>query len=94
MESLANGVLPVASNFSGFAEGLDNLIPDLGQEKVDLMRLPMDDSMRVQGIADGIASLLGDPNDWSADLRKIATGRYDWAIRAKEMVCGYERFSK
>jgi glycosyltransferase involved in cell wall biosynthesis len=40
MESLANGVLPAASNFSGFAEGLDALVDDLGADMVALLRLP------------------------------------------------------
>ena len=91
MESLSNGVLPVASNFSGFAEGLDNLEPDLGAERVALMRLPMDDTTRVAGIADRLGALLSERRDWSAELRAIATARYDWAIRAAQMVEAYQR---
>ena len=94
MESLSNGVLPVASNFSGFAEGLDNLVPDLGAERVDLMRLPMDDATRVVGIADRLATLLSNKQDWSAELRDIATRRYDWSTRAEEMVRAYQRMIK
>ncbi len=93
MESLANGVLPVASNFSGFAEGLDNLVPDLGAERVDLMRLPMEDATRVAGIAGRLGVLLSDKRDWSAELRDIATARYDWTIRAEEMVAAYRRYA-
>ena len=93
MESLANGVLPVASNFSGFAEGLDNLEPDLGAERVRLMRLPMEDATRVAGIARRLGALLADKRDWSAELRAIATSRYDWSIRADEMVAAYRRYT-
>jgi len=92
MESLSNGVLPTASNFSGFAEGLDQLVPDLGQARVEQMRLPMDAAVRVQGIADRLAGLLSDRRDWSAELRAIATARYDWAIRVEQMVGAYEEY--
>jgi glycosyltransferase involved in cell wall biosynthesis len=93
MESLSNGVLPTASNFSGFREGLDQLVPDLGEERVDLMRLPMEDATRVKGIADRLAALLSDERDWTQDLRDIATSRYDWAIRAEQMATAYRRYA-
>ena len=92
MESLSNGVLPTASDFSGFAEGLDHLVPDLGQDRVKLMRLPVEDATRVRGIADRLTELLSDRRDWSAELRAIATGRYDWTIRAEQMVGAYREF--
>ena len=93
MESLANGVLPVASDFSGFAEGLDNLEPDLGADRVKLMRLPMEDATRVVGIARRLGALLRDRRDWSAELRQIATARYDWSTRAEEMADAYREFA-
>lgn len=93
MESLANGVLPAASDFSGFAEGLDNLVPDLGAARVDLMRLPVDDATRVTGIARRLAQLLSSTRDWSADLRAIAVRRFDWSVRSAQMLAAYIRFS-
>ena len=93
MESLANGVLPVASDFSGFAEGLDNLEPDLGAERVSLMRLPVEDETRVAGMARRLGALLDQRRDWSDELRAIATARYDWSNRAVQMVAAYERYS-
>jgi len=92
MEALANGVLPLASDFSGFAEGLDNLVGDLGAERVELMRLPMQDDIRVAGIARRVSALLAEQHDWSSELRAIATARYDWSIRAEQMASAYRDF--
>ena len=92
MEALANGVLPLASDFSGFAEGLDNLVGDLGAERVELMRLPMQDDIRVAGIARRVCALLAEQHDWSGELRSIATARYDWSIRAEQMASAYRDF--
>ncbi|MBI2894982.1 MAG: glycosyltransferase family 4 protein [Deltaproteobacteria bacterium] len=95
MESLSNGVLPAASSFSGFAEGLDLLVPHLGEELVERMRLPLEPELRVQGIADRLASLLGEATapDLPQRLRAIAVAEYDWAVRAEAMVRAYRRFA-
>lgn len=94
MESLSNGVLPAATNFSGFAEGLDQLVPKLGADLVDRMRLPLEPAGRIQGIADRLAALLETANDEDlhARLRAIAVSEYDWAICAEAMVAAYRRF--
>jgi glycosyltransferase involved in cell wall biosynthesis len=94
MESLANGVLPAASYFSGFAEGLDALIPQLGEEIVDRMRLPIDPATAVEGIADKLVALLSHPGseDQKAGLRRIAKENYDWSIRADQMLRAYAGF--
>ena len=89
MESLSNGVLPTATNFSGFKEGLDLLIPHLGEAFVENMRLPLDPEVRVQGIATRLSALLSDGNERGGELRKIAVSEYDWAIRAQSMVEAY-----
>lgn len=91
MESLSNGVLPAASDFSGFREGLDLLVPFLGAETVDSMRLPTDDDTRVAGIADRLVASLGEESDRTDALRRIAVEQYDWTRRAEEMVDGYAR---
>ena len=93
MESLSNGVLPAATSFSGFAEGLDQLVPKLGADLVDRMRLPLEPVGRVQGIAERLAGLLQTVSEGLHDrLREIAVSEYDWAIRAKAMVAAYQRF--
>ena len=94
MESLANGVLPAASYFSGFAEGMDALIPHLGEEMVDRMRLPTDPSSAVKGIADRLESILSEPagEDLRSALRRIAVQCYDWSICTEQMLRAYGGF--
>ena len=91
MESLANGVLPAASDFSGFAEGLDDLVPDLGEARVGSMRLPVEPERRVAGIASRLGALLeaAPRSDLGGALRRIAVSRYDWAVRARAMLSAY-----
>ena len=90
MESLSAGVLPAASNFSGFAEGLDQLKPFLGETLVDQLRLPVDEKSRVAGIAQRIKMLIKHRQDRSEELRSIAVNRYDWKIRAAQMQQAYQ----
>jgi len=96
MESLSNGVMPAASDFSGFAEGMDHLVPHLGQDLVTSMRLPVEPAGRVAGIAERLAKLLVDTaaSDLSEKLRAIAVTEYDWSVRAAAMVRAYERFAR
>jgi glycosyltransferase involved in cell wall biosynthesis len=93
MESLSNGVMPAASNFSGFAEGMDHLVPHLGEALVASMRLPVDPALRVAGIGERLATLLIETAaaDLGARLRAIAVDEYDWSVRAAAMVRAYER---
>lgn len=88
MEALANGVLPVVSDFSGFEDGLAALEPTLGKELVDKMRLPVDN---VDGIATRLRKLLPHPPRGDA-LRRVAVEEFDWDVRAQQMVEAYERF--
>lgn len=96
MESLANGVLPAASDFSGFTEGLEQLVPDLGRETVEGMKLPLAPHSCVRGIAGKLAGLLASGPDEasSARLRRIAVERYDWSIRSREMALAYGRMAQ
>jgi glycosyltransferase involved in cell wall biosynthesis len=89
MESLANGVLPVVSDFSGFRDGLAALEPRLGTELVAKMRLPVGD---VAGIAARLRKLLPDPPRGD-ELRRIAVEQFDWDVRAQQMVEAYRRFA-
>lgn len=89
MESLANGVLPVVSDFSGFRDGLAALEPRLGEELVDKMRLPVGD---VEGIAVRLRRLLPHPPRGD-ELRRVAVEQFDWDVRAGQMLEAYERFA-
>ena len=91
MESLANGVLPAVSYFSGFAEGLDALTDELGEETVAAMRLPLEPEAVVGCIADRLATLLSmvESEALRSRLRSIAVERYDWRVRAQQMVSAY-----
>ncbi|MHC4973785.1 MAG: glycosyltransferase family 4 protein [Planctomycetota bacterium] len=88
MESLANGVLPVVSDFSGFRDGLAALEPHLGADLVAKMRLPVGD---VAGIVAALRELLPCPPRGD-ELRKVAVEQFDWDVRAQEMVEAYARF--
>ena len=85
LESLANDVLPVVSDFSGFKDGLDMLEPLLGKATVDAMRLPRDPA----GIAERLNALLDAPK--ATGLREIAIKHFDWSVIAQRMVGAYER---
>ncbi|MHC4339210.1 MAG: glycosyltransferase family 4 protein [Planctomycetota bacterium] len=88
MESLANGVLPLVTDFSGFAEGLTLLEPHLGRNLVDRLRLPREPDGRISAIAGRIGSLLGEEasEQTRSRLRAIAVNHFDWQIRAEEYV--------
>ena len=91
MESLANGVLPVVSDFSGFADGLRRLVPLLGEEWVDRMKIPIEPGPRVAAITDRLDSLLRDERlpALLPKLREIAVENFDWDIRAAQMEEAY-----
>lgn len=93
MESLSNGVLPMVSYFSGFADGLDALIPYLGPNLIERMKIPVEDSIRISGIINNISDLLADKSIQAIGpvLRKIAVDNFDWNIRAEQMVAAYSR---
>jgi glycosyltransferase involved in cell wall biosynthesis len=92
-ESLANGVLPMATYFSGLAVGMDNLVQHLGQDLIDLMKIPIDDSTRIPGLIENLNRILSDSTLESIGpkLRKIAVEHYDWDIRAKQMVSAFSK---
>ena len=94
MESLSNGVLPLVSDFSGFADGLDQLASLIGDDLVDRLRLPYGTSERRRGIASRVSSNLDDPPDETTlrRLRGVAVEHFDWDVRAREMAAAYRRF--
>lgn len=90
MESLSNGVLPAVSYFSGFRDGVDELQPYLDASLLEHMRLPVDPTGRVSGIAMQLTALLHEPlHKISPQLRKIAEERHDWTLKAAQMVEAY-----
>ncbi len=93
-ESLANGVFPMASYFSGLACGLDSLVSILGQDLVDMMKIPVDDNTRIPGLIDCLSRFLSLNNREavSAKLRRAAVDHFDWQIRAKQMVAAYSGY--
>lgn len=94
MESLANGVLPMVSYFSGFKDGVDELAAYLGEEWVASMKIPMDQETRITTMAANIVSLLDKLNrcDMSDELARIAREHYDWSHRARQMLDAYQQF--
>ncbi len=93
-ESLSNGVFPMASYFSGLACGLDSLVPILGQELVDMMKIPVEDHTRIPGLITSLSRFLSrkDRTKISAKLRLAAVEHFDWKIRARQMAAAYSRF--
>lgn len=91
MESLANGVLPVVSYFSGFKDGVDDLRTFLDEQWVSHMKIPMDVESRVESIAANIVTLLErlKTADLADELSGIARENYDWTHRARQMVTAY-----
>ena len=85
MEALANGVLPAVSDFSGFHDGLETLVPLLGADTVDRMRLPLE----ADGMAPKLNALLDGPP--VAGLREIAVEHFDWDVVAQKMTAAYEK---
>ena len=95
MESLAAGVLPLVSDFSGFADGLHQLQGFFGRELADRLRLPFDPAERVEGLVDRVCGLLRDFPDEETHrrLRAVAVEHFDWDVRAREMAAAYLRFA-
>ena len=93
MESLANGVLPMVSYFSGFKDGIDELEQYLPDDLVECMKISMDEKQRVATIARNTIRLLEvlKSKDMSGELSKLARDQYDWSHRARQMVEAYER---
>lgn len=91
MESLANGVVPLVTDFSGFSDSVDELEPFLGKELTDRIRIPREDTIRVERIASNLIALLGDEKLHGAGpvLRRIAEENFDWKLRAAQMVEAY-----
>jgi glycosyltransferase involved in cell wall biosynthesis len=95
MESLANGVVPLVSDFSGFADGLRELEGYLGADLVDRMRVPASGSFRVERLAQQLIALLGDRmvDALRPRLREVAVRHFDWRVRAAAMERAYARFT-
>ena len=84
----------MASYFSGLACGLDELVPFLGQELVDMMKISIDDAARIPGLIKSLSRILSnkDLEAIGQKLRMIAVENFDWEIRAQQMVAAYSKF--
>ena len=93
MESLANGVLPLVSYFSGFRDGVDELQTYLDKDLVSRMRIPMETQNRIKSLAENINFLIEmtKARDFSIELSEIAQENYDWTHRAMQMVEAYQK---
>lgn len=91
MESLSNGVLPMVSYFSGFTDGIDELADVIPEDLLSLMRIPMDNNQRINVMADNLNRILSSNHfrDIRPRLREVAKDRYDWSLRAKQMIDAY-----
>ena len=87
-EALASGVLPCASDHSGFADGLRSLKSELPPALTEAMALPTDPTSRVEGIAGGLARLLERTRDPALPYRlaALAQRRYDWSGVADQLL--------
>ena len=93
MESLANGVLPLVSYFSGFRDGVDELQTYLDRELVSHMKIPMETQNRIKSLAENINFLIEitKARDFSIELSEVAQNNYDWTHRATQMLEAYEK---
>ena len=84
MESLANGVIPVVTYFSGFKDGLDELESFLGKDLIDRMKISINPDIRIESIISNISGLLSEPglNKYSSKLRQMAIKKNDRKIKA------------
>ena len=88
MESLACGVLPLVSYFSGFKQGIDDLNGFLDANWVDCFKINMDNELRIESIAEQLRKLidLSRSTDVGPVLARLAQSRYDWKQKAKQLI--------
>ncbi len=93
MEALANGVAPVASYFSGFKDGIDELDQYLDPELVNYFKISADPAQRIPSITSNIIALLDRylSDTLSTKLAGIAKRQYDWSHRAQLMIKTFEK---
>lgn len=93
MESLSNGVLPMVSYFSGFTDGIDELDDVIPEELLSLMRIPMSNQQRIDVMADNLHRILSSESfqEIRPKLREVACNRYDWSLRAEQMISAYTK---
>ena len=94
MESLSNGVLPLVSYFSGFRDSVDELRPLLGDTLTELIKIPVESSLRITTIGEHLCQVFSNPSLESIRpiLRQIAVEQFDWQLRALQMAAVYQAF--
>ena len=92
MESLSNGVLPVVSYFSGFTDGIDELADVIPEDLLSRMRIPMDNAERISALSENLLHILASDSFKTIrpTLREVACERYDWDLRATQMIDAYQ----
>lgn len=93
MESFSNKVLPIVSYFSGFKDAVDSLEGEIDNRIIQLMKIPKDPNSRVASLISNLNELLEHSlsEELQNRLRNLAVEKYDWNIRAKEMVKAYKK---
>ena len=94
---MANGVVPVLPDHSGFSESLRSLREPLGDSFVDSITMPSNTTERVSGLHAVLNNLMGSLSDvrgLTPKLRKLAVARYDWNIRCMEMANAYREVAR
>jgi glycosyltransferase involved in cell wall biosynthesis len=94
MESLANGVFPMTSYFSGFKDSIDNLCHYLPETFHPLLKIPMENEKRIDSISKNILALYEKKNELiklKKNFRKLAVDQFDWVTRASQMQAAYLR---
>ena len=88
LESLASGVLFMASNKAGNKALIDELEGTLGEEITDRMRIPAEDGERIFGIEERICEALDNVEklrEMKQKLRDVAVEKYDWKSTAEQL---------
>ena len=81
----------MVSYFSGFTDGIDELDDVIPEDLLSLMRIPMSNEQRINVMAANLNSILSSESfrEIKPKLREVACARYDWNLRAQQMVDAY-----
>jgi glycosyltransferase involved in cell wall biosynthesis len=88
LEALASGCFPLGTYFAGMGASIDAVAEVLPAEVAELMRISVDDSLAVNHIANNTSASIVLANQYKAELRRLAIGRYEWRSVAKRLSSG------
>ncbi len=89
IESIAAGVLPLASYFEGLGDGLVVIGQALDPALAPLMRFEIDPACRVSSMLEHTSALLARRPDWRDRCRALAVQTYAWEAVAAKMEAVY-----